>query len=218
MDVRKFEDLPCDIVELICTYLEYYDIAKLEQSSMKILLTILKLNLWRKVAITWIKEYDVPAAQYALQYMKENAGTCPKVCKILIGVTVQTMKSLDDVKRLLNDYESLYIKPLRLMVLRQDETYHSHDALMKILGLWEKIRRLRSITVNKILNGYNVKIKIINKLKVVREVEDMIKELSLDKYLSLDKDLSLDVMNHISGFKHQTSRILMLLNKSLSDK
>ena len=119
---------------------------------------------------------------------------------------------------MLNDYESLYIKPLRLIVLRQDETYHSHDALMKILGLWEKIRRLRSITVNKILNRYNVKIKIINKLKVVREVEDMIKELSMDKYLSLDKDLSLDVMNHLSGFKHQTSRILMSLNKSLSEK
>ena len=104
MDHPTFEDLPYEIFDLICTYLQYFDLAKLEQTSKKNLSTIQKLNLWKKVAIKWIQKYDLPAVHNVLKYMKENAlKTGPKSCKIIIGLTLHTKKNMDDLSRFFID-------------------------------------------------------------------------------------------------------------------
>ena len=97
MEDFKFEDLPLEIFELLSSYLEFYEIAKLEQTSKKILSNVRELNPWRKIAITLIQKYDVPAVKDALNYIKENAATSPRVCKILIGITVHTTKIVNDL-------------------------------------------------------------------------------------------------------------------------
>ena len=86
MNYLELEDLPVDIFELISTYLDYHDIANLEQTSKKILSNIQELNLWRRVALTLIKKFDAPAP--AVKY----ATMCSEGCKILIGVTEHTKK------------------------------------------------------------------------------------------------------------------------------
>ena len=102
MDHPTFEDLPYEIFDLICTYLQYFDLAKLEQTSKKIFSTIQNLNLWKKVAIKWIQKYDLPAVHNVLKYMKENAEKMgPKSCKIIIGLTLHTKKNMDDLSRFL---------------------------------------------------------------------------------------------------------------------
>ena len=61
MDLSTFENLPYVIFEAICSNLHPNDIARLEQTSGKILATIQELNLWKKVAVALIKHSDVPA-------------------------------------------------------------------------------------------------------------------------------------------------------------
>ena len=107
MNYFELEDLPVDIFERICSFLDYHDIAKLEQTSKTILSTIQELHLWRKVALTLIRKFDAPDVQYALIYIKKSATMCPKVCKILIGVTVLTTKVVDELKKSVNSRESV---------------------------------------------------------------------------------------------------------------
>ena len=107
MEDFKFEDLPLEIFELLSTYLEYHEIAKLEQSSKRILSTIQELNLWRRIAIRLIQNYDDPAVLDALYYIRENAETCPKVCKVMMGITVHTMEIVNDLQKSITGYISM---------------------------------------------------------------------------------------------------------------
>ena len=82
MDRSTFEDLPYVIFEAICSYLHPCDIARLEQTSGKVLETIQDLNLWKKVAVALIKHSDVPAVPNVLKYIKTREVRCPKFSMI----------------------------------------------------------------------------------------------------------------------------------------
>ena len=85
MDSSTFEELPYEIFEVICSYFHPFDIARLEQTSRKILTTVQELNLWKKVAVTLIQKSDLPAAQDVLKYMMIYEVNSPKFYKIIVG-------------------------------------------------------------------------------------------------------------------------------------
>ena len=107
MDLSTFENLPYVIFEAICSNLHPNDIARLEQTSGKILATIQELNLWKKVAVALIKHSDVPAVPDVLKYMKLREVKCPKYYKIIVGLTVVTMKFVDGLGCSMNYNESI---------------------------------------------------------------------------------------------------------------
>ena len=211
MNRSHFEDLPCEVFELICTYLNHFDIAKLEQTSQKNRSAILELSLWRKAAISLIRNYDLPDVQDALMYMKENKITCPKFCKILIGVTVHATKIVDDLGGSMNCNKSTHSDKTSTDLEDEDsdvdDVERSNDfdeessdeddeessdddddflLQLRILGLKIENRKLR---VKNILECYKSVI-----VKSANKVEGKM----------CDEEISLDVMSQINEFKSLT--------------
>ena len=119
MNYFELEELPVDIFELVSTYLDYRDIAILEQTSKKILSTIQELHLWSRAALTLIQKSDFPAVKDTLTYIKKNATImCPEVCKILVGVTVHTTKIVDERKKLADRYHSRILELLSFIYIK----------------------------------------------------------------------------------------------------
>ena len=182
MDHPTFEDLPYEIFELICTYLQYFDLAMLEQTSKKNLSTIQKLNLWKKVAMKWIQKYDLPAVHNVLKYMKENAvKTGPKSRKIMIGLTLQTKKNMDDLSRLIIEKRTLLLSQWFLKMMMElciDESFRSR-VIEKILFVKKK-QKTKSL-----LDSYE---------KALTEVvERCEREISLDMMMHVNKCMSYTV-------------------------
>ena len=221
MEDFKFEDLPLEIFELLSSYLEFYEIAKLEQTSKKILSNVRELKPWRKIAITLIQKYDVPAVKDALNYIKENAATSPRVCKILIGITVHTTKIVNDLDlpgsmRILQDLEAEKLILRNRSILDDDDDdgylqplydedddgylqplvdgYMPRDKYIKIKCLEFEVP-LKKFLLNEISKCYDKAVRTITGNKDERCVEeDMVVETSLD------------VMCHLDEYRRQTSR------------
>ena len=200
MNHFKFEDLPLEIFELLSTYLEYNEIAKLEQTSKRILSTIQELNLWRRIAIRLlIQNYDDPAVSDALICLRENAETCPKVCKVLIGVTVHTMEIVNDLEKSITGYISMYEE--KKLILRDAEILDEYDMLQNDFVLLEVIMLvfkadLMRDSLKKILNCYD---KALN--NITEYEEDA--EICVDK--NMDNEPYLDVTRYIYDYRRQTS-------------
>ena len=68
MEHSTFEKLPSEDINVVCSYLHPFDIARLEQASRNILAAIQELNLWKKVAVTLIRKHsDVLGVQDVLK-------------------------------------------------------------------------------------------------------------------------------------------------------
>ena len=199
MNHFKFEDLPLEIFELLSTYLEYHEIAKLEQTSKRILSTIQELNLWRRIAIRLIQTYDDPAVSDALHYIRENAETCPKVCKVMIGITVHTMEIVNDLQKSITGYISMCEEKKLIRrdaeILDEDDILQYHEFVVELMTL-EFQAELRRDSLNNILICYDRALNIITGYE-----EDS--EICVD--INMDKVLYLDVTRYIYDYKRQTS-------------
>ena len=135
MDHSSFEKLPSEIIEVVCSYLHPFDIARLEQASRNILAAIQELNLWKKVAVTLIRKHsDVLGVQDVLKYMKIHAVNSPKFYKIIICLTVLTVKIVDDFGGSMHDKDSIeYISIARrndrALGKRDEESSESDESL-----------------------------------------------------------------------------------------
>ena len=163
MNHFELEDLPVDVFEQISTYLDYHDIAQLEKTSKKILTTIQELNLWRRVALTLIHKSHAPAVQDVLNYIKKNAAMCPKVCKILIGVTVHTTRIVDCFERMLKKRKlALMFNSSTTIIARKKKVikevlYYYVKTLEMITGMKEKVKRCAALhTVVKLDVKYHI--------------------------------------------------------------
>ena len=215
MEDFKFEDLPLEIFELLSSYLEFYEIAKLEQTSKKILSNVRELKPWRKIAITLIQKYDVPAVKDALNYIKENAATSPRVCKILIAITVHTTKIVNDLKKGLPAYmrilegERLFLRSRGILddVGYPQPTVYGHwDKYVNLCYLKLEVQRKKA-SLNEIFNCYYKAIRTITGNKDERCVEeDMVVETSLD------------VMCHLDQYRRQTIDLICQYFNSIKKK
>ena len=194
MTYFELEELPVDIFELISTYLDYHDIAILEQTSKKILSTIKELHLWRRAALTLIQKSNAPAVKDALTYIKKNATMCPKVYKIFVGVTVHTTKIVDELKQLVDSYERMHEKKMeryRLLLRRSHRNWH---ILSSICNVDEMMITQKKNVINRILFSYAKTLEVkIEKLKICAG-KNMVAP---------------DVKYHIDEYKRQTSVILL---------
>ena len=162
MNIFELEDLPVDVFELISTFLDYHDIAQLEQTSKKILTTIQELNLWRRVSLTLIQKSHAPAVKDVLNYIKKNAAMCPKVCKILIGVTVHTTRNVDCFERMLKKRKLALMFNSSTIIARKKKVikevlYYYVKTLEMITGMKEKGRGCAALhTVVKLDVKYHI--------------------------------------------------------------
>ena len=134
MEHSTFEELPSVVIDVVCSYLHPFDIARLEQTSRNILAAIQELNLWKKVAVTLIRKHsDVLGVQDILKYMKIHDVTSPKFYKIIIGLTVHTVKIVDDFGGSMHDKDSIeYISIAReneVLRKRDEENSESDESL-----------------------------------------------------------------------------------------
>ena len=218
MNRSHFEDLPCEVFELICTYLNHFDIAKLEQTSQKNRSAILELSIWRKAAISLIRNCDLPDVQDALMYMKENKITCPKFCKILIGVTVHATKIVDDLGGSMNcnkithsdktssdldDEDSDVDDEERSNDFDEESSYEWTGMDWNTrLGLTESSDDDDDFLLQLIILGLkaeNRKLRVKNILECYKKA--IIKSGNEVESKMCDEETSLDVMNHINEFK-----------------
>ena len=187
MNYLELEDLPVDIFELISTYLDYHDIANLEQTSKKIQSNIQELNLWRRVALTLIKKFDAPAP--AVKY----ATMCSEGCKILIGVTEHTKKIVEELEESVASYERMRQKKMKRLL----STYSLTGILRfaPLLNVDAKIIARKKYVIKQILHDYYVKT-----LEMEIAMKGRVKSCA-----GWSKRVSLDVKNHMDQYKRQTS-------------
>ena len=186
MNYLELEDLPVDIFELISTYLDYHDIANLEKTSKKFLLNIQKLNLWRKVALTLMKNFDAPAP--AVKY----ATMCSEGCKILIGVTEHTKKIVEELKKSVASYERMRHRKKERFLQRYSCV--GNLPFTHILYVDTKIIARKKYVLKQILHDYYVKTLALEM--------DIAMKVRANGCAGLNM-VTLDVKNHIDQYKRQ---------------
>jgi len=106
MDKKGFLDVPCEIIEQICSYLPLFDIARLEQTNKKLRSSIQETRVWRLIAERFSKKYPYPLTRDMLEYMKKNNIVEGKYFKIVIGMTAHTKKIVGDLERAAKQYKT----------------------------------------------------------------------------------------------------------------
>ena len=194
MNRSTLEDLPFDVFDVVCSYLNPFDIAKLEQASRNVFTTIQELNLWKKVAVKFIRNSDVPAVQDVLKNMKLDEFISPRYCKIVIGLTVITMKIMNDLGGSMNDSEAIYyITTHRECLVGTKKIQRIIEGQMKFFLKMKMMKLepwLKKTKIRCILGCYDKALRI----KCGNEGEE----------------LSLDVMNYINEFKSDANGFVEL--------
>eukprot|EP00092_Neocalanus_flemingeri_P008243 GFUD01008888.1.p1 GENE.GFUD01008888.1~~GFUD01008888.1.p1 ORF type:complete len:239 (+),score=52.17 GFUD01008888.1:52-768(+) len=106
MDKKGFLDVPCEILEHICSYMALFDIARLEQSNKKLRATIQETRVWRKEAERLHIKFNYQLIGDMLTYMKDNNIGEGKYYKITIGIMAHTKKIVGDLERAAKQYKT----------------------------------------------------------------------------------------------------------------
>lgn len=99
-------DVPCEIIEHICSYLHIFDIQRLEQTNKKLRQTMKETRVWRRVAGRLHKKFNYPLISEMMEYMKKNNIVESKYFKILIGMTVYTRTMVVELERAAKQYKT----------------------------------------------------------------------------------------------------------------
>lgn len=106
MEKKGFLDVPCEIIEQICSYLALFDIARLEQSNKRLRSTIQETRVWRLVAARLHKKFNYPLIGNMLTYMKKTNIVEGKYFKIIIGMMAHTKKIVGDLEKAAKQYKT----------------------------------------------------------------------------------------------------------------
>jgi len=106
MDKKGFLDLPCEIIEQICSYLDFFGIARLEETNKKLRSTIQETRVWRRITGRLHKKFNFPLTGEMMAYMKKNNIVEGKYFKIVIGVTAHTKKIVGDLEKAAKQYKT----------------------------------------------------------------------------------------------------------------
>jgi len=106
MDKKGILDVPCEILEHICSYIALFDISRLERCNKNLRGTIRETRVWKKEAERLHEKFRYPLVGEMLNYTKKNNIAEGKNFKIIIGLMAHTKKIVGELERAAKQYKA----------------------------------------------------------------------------------------------------------------